>query len=69
MSSRSTQTIVAQMKAANEDTASNAVFDILNSMEQVVPGSELYNFAGQKFLANKNNRGFSLESTEQPSPV
>ncbi|KAL1808910.1 hypothetical protein ACET3Z_025900 [Daucus carota] len=56
MSSRSTQTTAAQMRVANEEAASNAAFDVLNNMEQVVPGSELYNCAGQEFLANKNNQ-------------
>ena len=50
------------MRVANEEAASNAAFDVRNNMEQVVPGSELYNCAGQEFLANKNNRGFFMRA-------
>ena len=62
MSSRSTQTTAAQMRAAHEEAAMNAAFDVLNSIEQLVPASLLYNFAGQEFLANKNNRAFFMRA-------
>ena len=69
MSSRSTQTTAAQMRVANEEAASNAAFDVRNNMEQVVPGSELYNCAGQRISGQQEQSRVFHESTEQPSPL
>lgn len=64
MSSRSTQSTAAQLKAANDNAALKEAFDILNNMEQeqVIPGSDLYCFAAQVFMHDRHNRCFFLKA-------
>ena len=60
MSFRSTQSTAAQMRAAKKDAALTEAFTILNSMEQVIPGTALYCFAGQVYLRDKVNMTFFI---------
>ncbi|KAK1378286.1 hypothetical protein POM88_025030 [Heracleum sosnowskyi] len=56
MSYRSTQT-----SAATDDAALNAAVDLLDNMEQVPPGSELY-FYARRYLLDKGNRTLFLKA-------
>ncbi|KAL1813935.1 hypothetical protein ACET3Z_024000 [Daucus carota] len=61
---RSTQPTAAQLKAANDDAALKEAFDILNNMkrERLILSGDLYSFAGQVFMRDRNKRTFFLKA-------